>query len=156
MKVFDVVDNRIHCEYPQFSDLEQAYRSYPRTVTMVEAPDWVREGFGYDPSKEGDERFIRPELSEGWVWNDNGNPWNPEETRISERTRLHAETTNDTLQALRKIREGDQTIDWSAWLDQLDAYNLAIEATKEQEGYPLKVTYPEYPTKPTAAGGGGS
>ena len=54
------------------------------------------------------------------------------------------------MQAYRKLREGDKTIDWQAWLDTLDTYNVAIEKTKEQEGYPLKVTYPEYPTKPTS------
>lgn len=110
----------------------------------------MREGYGFDPSKFGDERFIRPALSEGWEYDENGNPWNPEEQRAAERKARHVETTNDTLQALRKLREGDQTIDWQAWLDALDAYNVAIEKTKEQEGYPLKVEYPEYPIKPTA------
>ena len=73
-----------------------------------------------------------------------------EPLRSVERTILHSATTDDTMQAYRKLRQGDQTIDWQAWLDALDAYNVAIEKTKEQEGYPLKVTYPEYPTKPTA------
>ena len=70
--------------------------------------------------------------------------------RSVERTILHSATTDDTMQAYRKLRQGDKTIDWQAWLDTLDAYNVAIEQTKEQEGYPLKVEYPEYPTKPTA------
>ena len=73
-----------------------------------------------------------------------------EPLRSVERYILHSATTNDTMQAYRKMRQGDKTIDWQAWLDTLDAYNVAIEKTKEQEGYPLKVTYPEYPTKPTA------
>lgn len=109
----------------------------------------MREGYGFDPSKSGDERFIRPALSEGWEYDENGNPWNPEDQRLGERTTKHAATTNDTMEALRKIRAGDTTIDWQAWLDTLDAYNVAIEKTQEQEGYPLRVTYPEYPMKPT-------
>lgn len=60
---------------------------------------------------------------------------------------LHERTSNDTLQALRKIREGDTSYDWQGWLDKLDAYNVAIEKTKDQEDYPLKVVYPEYPTR---------
>ena len=72
-----------------------------------------------------------------------------EPLRSVERTILHSATTDDTMQAYRKLRQGDKTIDWQAWLDTLDAYNVAIEKTKEQEGYPLKVEYPEYPTKPT-------
>lgn len=73
-----------------------------------------------------------------------------EPLRSVERTILHSATTDDTMQAYRKLRQGDKTIDWQAWLDTLDAYNVAIEETKSQEGYPQKVTYPEYPTKPTA------
>lgn len=117
---------------------------------FVNAPDNVWEGFGYDLSKRGDERFIRPQLSEGWEYDESNRPWNPEAHRANERKIKHSESTDDTLQALRKLREGDTTIDWQAWLDALDQYNRDIEATKTQEGYPLKVTYPEYPTKPKA------
>lgn len=73
-----------------------------------------------------------------------------EPLRSAERTMLHNASSDDTLQALRKLREGSRTMDWQAWLDQLDAYNVAIEETKNQPEYPLKVTYPEYPKKPTA------
>lgn len=73
-----------------------------------------------------------------------------EPLRSVERTILHSATTDDTMQAYRKLRQGDKTIDWQAWLDTLDAYNVAIEETQNQPDYPLKVTYPEYPTKPTA------
>ena len=38
--------------------------------------------------------------------------------------------------------------DAQAWLDALDAYNRAISETKTQEGYPLRVVYPDYPTRP--------
>lgn len=72
-----------------------------------------------------------------------------EPLRSVERYILHSATTDDTLEAYRKLRQGDKTIDWQAWLDTLDAYNVAIEETKNQEGYPLTVEYPECPTKPT-------
>lgn len=73
-----------------------------------------------------------------------------EPLRSVERTILHSATTDDTMQAYRKLRQGDKTIDWQAWLDTLDAYNKAVSDTKYQETYPDKVTYPDYPTKPTA------
>ena len=148
-KIFEIVNDRVHKEYPQYDTVSEAYDHYSRDLTFVEAPDNVWVGFGFDSSKVGDERFIRPELSEGWVYDEMNRPWNPEATRSSERKQLHSETTDDTMQAYRKLREGDKTIDWQAWLDALDAYNVAIEETKNQEGYPLDVSYPEYPTKPT-------
>lgn len=67
--------------------------------------------------------------------------------RSVERMVLHNATTDDTMQALRKIRENDTTYDWQAWLDALDEYNRGIEATKGQEGYPENVIYPSYPTR---------
>ena len=156
-KVMEILYNRVHREYPEYDSADEASSHFAPTIRFVDAPDWVWPGYGYDDTKQGDERFVRPALNEGWEYDENGCPWSPEETRATERRRLHSETSDDTLEALRKIREGDQTIDWSAWLDQLDAYNLAIEATKTQEGYPLKVKYPEYPVKPAKnENGGGS
>lgn len=150
MKVVEILNSRVHCEYPQYQTAAEASTHYAPTIVFVDAPDWVREGFGYVASNVGDERFVRPQLSEGWVYDDNGFEWNPEEQRAAERKQKHAETTDDTMQALRKIREGDQTIDWSAWLDALDQYNRDIEATQDQKDYPIKVVYPEYPVKPTS------
>lgn len=149
-KVVEIVNGRVHREYPRFSTAEEAYSVYAPNLIFVDAPDNVWPGFGFDPDRAGDARFIRPPLSEGWVYDENNHPWNPEAHRKAERTSMHASTTNDTMQALRKIREGDTSINWSAWLDALDAYNVAIEETRNQPGYPLKVEYPEYPKKPTA------
>lgn len=148
MKVVEIVNNRVHREYPEFATVDDAYKKHSKSLLFVECPDNIQPGFGYDGTKQGNDRFIRPQLSEGWEYDDNGYPWNPEQQRAGERIQYHALSTNDTMQALRKIREGDTTIDWSKWLDTLDAYNVAIERTREQEGYPHKVIYPEYPVKP--------
>ena len=149
MKVVEIVNNTVWAEYPMYSDAQEARRNYAPTLQFEDAPDNIRIGFGFDPTKKGDERFIRPLLNDGWVYDEDNYPWNPEEQRELERKEMHDNTTSDTMQALRKIREGDTSIDWSKWLDMLDAYNLAIEDTKNQKDYPLKVIYPEYPTKPT-------
>ena len=149
MKVVEIVNKRVHREYWEYQTAEEAQKHFAQNIHFENAPDWVWEGYGFDASKTGDDRFIRPALSEGWVYNEDGLPWNPEYARTGEREQMHAETTNDTLQALRKIREGDTSIDWESWLKTLDDYNVAIEDTKNQKDYPLKVVYPEYPTKPT-------
>lgn len=96
----------------------------------------------------------------GWIVNDDGTYSAPVQpgfeydhldnryySHAKYRVILHERTSNDTLQALRKIRDGDTSYDWQGWLDKLDAYNVAIEKTKDQEDYPLKVVYPEYPTR---------
>lgn len=151
MKIVSIHKGKVHTIYPDLESVDAAYQKYSKSIRFVEAPDWVHSGFGFDETKTSDERFVKPLLSEGWEYDEDGNPYNPEMNRHSERESKHAATTNDTLQALRKLREGDTTIDWQAWLDQLDAYNVAIEETQNQEGYPQKVVYPEYPTKPAGA-----
>lgn len=123
-----------------FRSLADAQSSYGNDVNVREAPD---------------------EVDIGWVWDENG--WNEPTldgmkydlvtrkmyTHDEYRLILHNRTSDDTLQALRKIREGDTSRDWESWLKALDDYNVAIEDTKNQKDYPLKVIYPDYPTKPT-------
>lgn len=112
---------------------------HPRGMRITEAPDfadvdWVCEDGDFIPAHHDGEQYDM--IDRRYYSHD-------EYRRV-----LHTRTSDDTLQALRKIREGDTSKDWQAWLDALDAYNVAIEETKDQEGYPLRVEYPEYPTKP--------
>ena len=151
MKLFQIDGKYVGYEYTgKYGSLSEARKHYASNIRIEEAPDFVFPGWGFDDSKEGDARYIQPVPGDGQAYNpDTGEIWDPEEFRMSERKRLHSETTDDTMEAYRKLRQGDKVIDWQTWLDALDTYNVAIEKTKEQEGYPLKVTYPEYPTKPT-------
>lgn len=146
-KVFLIVDNHCQREYPEYENAYDASKNFAPNMLFVDAPDYVWPGWGFDPDKEDDERFVRPELEEGWIYDENGMPYNVEEERAQERKNFHQRTTNDTLMALRKIREGDKSYDWDGWLNKLDDYNLAIEETKNQPDYPLAVKYPKYPTR---------
>lgn len=151
MKVFQIHRGSVFYELTdKFSSAEDAKGVFADNIKIVNAPDYVFVGWGFDESKTGDARFIEPDVQEGCIYDPKtGTITNIEENRFRERIEKHTMTTNDTLQALRKIREGDTSMDWSKWLDMLDAYNQAIEDTKNQKDYPLKVIYPEYPTKPT-------
>lgn len=149
MKIVEIIGNVVHHVYEQYNSLEEAKKYYAPNIHLEEAPDDVFESWIFNPDKQGTERFSRPPIPEGWVWDEEGMfPYDPLEMRSRERKQLHSETTDDTMEAYRKLRQGDQTIDWQAWLEALDAYNVEIEKTKEQDTYPLKVIYPEYPIKP--------
>ena len=39
-------------------------------LVWIEAPDYVFEGWGYDPTKEESERFLKPVPPEGWLYDD--------------------------------------------------------------------------------------
>lgn len=153
MKVVEIKYGIVHRIYPEFSSVEDTRDKFASNIHFESAPDDTFEGWIFHPEISGEGRFQRPALPDGFAWDDTGAvpiAYDVEARRYGERVALHESTTNDTLEAYRKLRQGDKTIDWQAWLDTLDVYNVAIEETKNQEGYPLKVEYPEYPTKPTA------
>lgn len=52
------------------SSLEEAAERFAPNIVFVEAPDYVREGWGFDPDAEGDARFICPTAPEGWLYDD--------------------------------------------------------------------------------------
>lgn len=69
MKVFQIVGGFCHYDATQlYRSAAEAAKHYSRDVVWVDAPDRVFEGWGYDESKEGDERFIRPKAPEGWLY----------------------------------------------------------------------------------------
>lgn len=149
-KLAEMRGDVVHHIYPpeEFATAEEAYKVFPRDIVLVDAPDWVGEGWGYNPDAEGDERFIAPGLPDGWFWDENGNPWNALVSRENERADMINRADRDVLEAYRAQRNGDTTIDWASWIDALEKYVADVRATVKQDDYPKVVEYPEYPTKP--------
>ena len=50
------------------TSLELTEGLYAPDIVFVEAPDYVCEGWGFDETAEGDERFIEPTPPEGWLY----------------------------------------------------------------------------------------
>ena len=129
---------------------EDAYsRSYARNIRIEDIPDHVGIGWIVDDTKSGDSRFIAPNLSDGWYWDSEGNPYNALDSCRVERECRMEKADADVLEAYRAKRAGDTSIDWDSWIDTLENYVAEVRATIGQPGYPLVVVYPEYPTKPT-------
>ena len=138
MRIAHIYEGEVRDIYEQFESLEDIRSKMPSSMMFVEAPKWAHIGWTYS-----DDGFHKP-TQEGWEYDiKDGVFYSHDEYREI----LHQRTSNDTLQALRKLREGDESYDWQGWLDRLDAYNKAIENTQYQETYPDKVTYPEYPKR---------
>ena len=71
MKLFQIFKGFCHYDMTNlYSTIEMARSNYPSDVLIVEAPDYVFEGWGYDETKEGDERFIQPTPPEGWLYDE--------------------------------------------------------------------------------------
>lgn len=86
MKVFQILHDHCHWQTP-FSSLAETVGKFPPDCLFVEAPDYVNEQWGFDETQIGDDRFIKPEAPEGWVYDDESGQFYPEdmlEQRLSE------------------------------------------------------------------------
>lgn len=80
MKVFQIVND--FCYYdatPVHPNIASVIGKYPPDVLFVEAPDFVFEGWGYDETKEGNERFVMPTPPVGWNYDPKSGTFYPEE-----------------------------------------------------------------------------
>lgn len=79
MKVFKIRNNIVHWDATSvFPTVAATVGRFPPSDLFVEAPDNVFEGWGYDPTKEGDERFIQPTPPEGWLYDEATGTFYPE------------------------------------------------------------------------------
>ena len=75
MKVFQVLNGICFWDgTEQFPALESTEGKFAPDILFVEAPDYVFEGWGYDPEETGDNRFIKPTPPEGWLYDDETGP----------------------------------------------------------------------------------
>lgn len=80
MKVFQIFNGICYYDItPLCPTVNDTVGKYPPAVLFVETPDYVFEGWGYDESKEGDARFIKPVPPEGWIYDDASGCFFPEE-----------------------------------------------------------------------------
>lgn len=71
MKIFQISKGFVHYDMTHlYSSVAVARSKYPPTVQIVEAPDYVFEGWGFDPNENGDDRFIKPTAPDGWEYDD--------------------------------------------------------------------------------------
>jgi hypothetical protein len=69
MKNFQVLNHLCYNEVTdRFPTVESTVGFFPPDVLFVNAPDYVFEGWGYDATKDGDDRFIKPTAPEGWIY----------------------------------------------------------------------------------------
>lgn len=79
MKVFQVLNGICFWDgTEQFPALESTEGKFAPDILFVEAPDYVFEGWGYDPEETGDNRFIKPTPPEGWLYDDETGTFYPE------------------------------------------------------------------------------
>lgn len=80
MKVFQVMNEKCHWDASGVhASLAETVGRYAPNIVFVEAPDYVFESWGFDSTKEGDDRFIRPETPEGFLYDEATGTFYPED-----------------------------------------------------------------------------
>ena len=78
MKIFQILDGICYYDAtPIHPTLDSTVGKYPPNVQFVEAPNYVFENWGYDSTKSGDDRFIKPTPPEGWYYDDETGSFKP-------------------------------------------------------------------------------
>lgn len=71
MKIFQIAFGICHYDMtPLYRNAEDARQFYPPDSVIVDAPDYVFEGWGFDETAEGENRFIKPTPPEGFAYSD--------------------------------------------------------------------------------------
>lgn len=71
MKVFQIIDNFCHWDASAvLRCASDAEKRFAPDMYFADAPDYVFEGWGFDDSLDGDDRFIKPEAPDGWLYDD--------------------------------------------------------------------------------------
>lgn len=84
MKYIQVIDSIFYADLTGSAPKEWLFEI--PDIELIETPDYVFPGWGYDPTKEGDERFIKPTPPKGWLYDDaTGTFYEKNSTKPSER-----------------------------------------------------------------------
>jgi hypothetical protein len=68
-KVFQILHGFCHWDATAVvQTVERSKEMFAPTLRFEDAPNYVREGWAFDDTKEGDERFIQPVAPEGWYY----------------------------------------------------------------------------------------
>lgn len=105
MKIFQILDGFCHWDATsKHPTLDSTIGLYAPDIIFVEAPDKVHEGWGYDETKTGDDRFIQPEPPEGWAYDESSGTFYPIDQEIISTLQLGSEDEYSTLSKTELIQ----------------------------------------------------
>ena len=100
MKIFQILHNMCHYDATSIhSTLSDTVGKYAPDIIFVEAPDYVFEGWGYDDTKDGDSRFIKPTPPDGWLYDDTSGCFKPINQKENESSSISTEEEIILLQS---------------------------------------------------------
>lgn len=101
MRIFQIQDSLCRWDATNsVTSIEAVREIYSPDIVFVEAPDYVREGWGYDNLAEGDARFLRPVPPDGYLYDEETGTFYPDE---SNNAKNEVETLTETIEKMRAM-----------------------------------------------------
>lgn len=113
MKIVQIIGNIVWWDASSVvSSLDDARDKFAPDLVFVEAPDEVREGWGYNPEAEGENRFLRPLAPAGYVYDEKTGTIVPEDKRtdkkrLTERIASLRAALDEAEAQLSALKEGE-------------------------------------------------
>lgn len=128
MKIFQIVSAM--CWWDATATVHSvvvAKEMFPPTDLFVEAPDYVFEGWGYDEHAEGDARFVRPEVPDGYEYDEGTGTFAPVELRTMAKAaeQTDEEKLADLISQMKQMLEEAESL--------LASLNEEKEEQKEEQ-----------------------
>lgn len=152
MKLFLIYDGFCYNDLTRlYKNLEEAKSHYSASTLIVEAPDYVFEGWMYDSHLSGDERFVKPETPEGWLYDENTGTYYQELTNSEKRKMCYESgyVLNERKDFTIKYEDSLYTLDSLASLGMKYEFRGNIEKANEirnlvKETFDkIQATYPD-------------
>ena len=129
MKIFLIRNNFVHYDMTRlYSSVDVARTKYPATTQIVEAPDYVFEGWGFNPNENGNDRFIKPTPPEGWVYDEaTGTFYNPSSLVEIELAELKSQLNQNNVKAVECFEATQAGVDAPYDMAQLYAERQSLK-----------------------------
>ena len=105
MAIFQIVNGKCHWQTP-FKSLDEVKDRFPPDCLFVDAPDYVNEQWGFDETEIGDDRFIKPEAPEGWIYDDETGQLMPEDMLA------------EAIDQAKDAKQGENNAALAKWLEE--------------------------------------
>lgn len=140
-KVFDILYNRLYHYYPEYASIDDTKGKFSDEIEFIETADSFNEGDAVIEDN-GQRTPLKSYVDTGRL---EYRPASAEDYRSLERSTLKGIVQPDLMDAMENLIDGDQSKDWAEIVRTLRQFIADVDATKDQQGYPWEVVYPDIP-----------
>lgn len=134
MKIFIIFNHQCQNDITSlYKTIDEAKKHYDNKTLIVEAPEYVFENWGYDESKTGNERFIKPTAPKDWLYDEDTGTFYKELSNREKRKEFYisGKCMKEKCEFFIDFEEEKLTVDSATSLGNSYEYREEIEKSNE-------------------------